>query len=105
MADNKCTKADIIDAVYAQTGLNRAEIRSVYELVFSEIKNALTMGKTVELRGVGTFKLRIREARKKARNPRTGEPVTAQPHRVVSFRPGQEFKLAVWDMPQDGELS
>ena len=101
MPESKWTKADIVDAVYVQTGLNRNHIKSVYEIIFSEIKSALVKGKIVELRGVGTFEARLRNARKKARNPRTGELVPAYQHRVVSFRPGQDMKLAVWKLPEN----
>ncbi|MDR2509660.1 MAG: HU family DNA-binding protein [Spirochaetaceae bacterium] len=96
----KWTKADIVDAVYVQTGLNKSHIKSVYEIIFSEIKNALVAGKVIELRGVGTFEARIRNARKKARNPRTGEFVPVYQHRSVTFRPGQDLKLAVWKVPE-----
>ena len=45
----------------------------------------------LELRGFGTFKVRLRKGRA-ARNPRTGEPCTTSNHRAIVFRPGQELK-------------
>lgn len=95
MSGDKWTKADIVNAVYMQTGLAQNDIKTVYERIFSEIKNALVTGKTVELRGVGTFEARLRPPRKKARNPRTGEPVESREHRSVVFRPGRELREAV----------
>ncbi|GMO29543.1 MAG: integration host factor subunit beta [Spirochaetaceae bacterium] len=100
MPDAKCRKADIIEAVYMQTGFNKNHIKTVYEIIFSEIKKALVDGKTIELRGMGTFEPKIRNARKKARNPRTGEIVPAYQHRAVCFRPGQDLKMAVWSIPK-----
>ncbi|MDR2510798.1 MAG: integration host factor subunit beta [Spirochaetaceae bacterium] len=103
MPDGKRTKADIVDAVYVKTGFNRSHIKSVYEIIFSEIKSALVAGRSVELRGVGTFETRTRRGRKKARNPRTGEIVPVREHRAVVFRPGQELKVAVWNVPGAGD--
>jgi integration host factor subunit beta len=95
MTVEKWTKADIIDAAYARTGMNKAYIKEIYECIFAEIKAALVAGKTVELRGVGTFKTTLRSGRAKARNPRTGEVISIEPRRSVSFRPGQELRTAV----------
>jgi integration host factor subunit beta len=96
MRSEKLTKADIIDSVYLKSGMRRLDIKAAYDLIFTEIKDALVDGRTVELRGVGTFELRLRKGRRVARNPRTGEAVPAPPHRVVAFRPGQDLKLSVW---------
>jgi integration host factor subunit beta len=95
MTVEKWTKADIIDAAYVRTGLNKAYIREIYECIFTEIKTALVAGKTVELRGIGTFKTALRSGRATARNPRTGEAISIEPRRAVSFRPGQELRAAV----------
>jgi integration host factor subunit beta len=96
----KLTKNGIIDAVYLNSGFNRTDIRPIFEMIFGEIKDGLVAGRTIELRGVGTFEVKIRNARKKARNPRTGGLVPAHRHRVVTFRPGQELKCAVWKVPE-----
>jgi integration host factor subunit beta len=101
MQGEKLTKSDIIDAIYVKSGFNRGDARSLFEMIFAEIKDALVDGKTIELRGIGTFELRIRNGRKKARNPRTGMLTPAYRHRVVAFRPGQELKLAVWKVPEE----
>jgi integration host factor subunit beta len=97
----KLTKNGIIDAVYLKSGFNRIDIRPIFEMIFGEIKDGLVAGRTIELRGIGTFEVKIRNARKKARNPRTGELVPAHRHRIVTFRAGQELKCAVWKVPED----
>ncbi|HCM27361.1 MAG: integration host factor subunit beta [Treponema sp. GWB1_62_6] len=109
MAGNKLTKADIIDSINLATGTNRKDIHAVIDLFIDEIKAALTEGRIVELRGFGTFEIRVRKGRKKARNPKTGEPVSVGAHGVAAFRPGKELKQEVWnisdlaDKPQDTE--
>ncbi|MDR2795269.1 MAG: integration host factor subunit beta [Spirochaetaceae bacterium] len=96
MAVGKFTKAEIIDSVYEKSGINRSDIRLTIDTAFDSIKEALSGNRTVELRGFGTFEVRFRKGRAKARNPRTGEPVTPCPHGIVAFKPGKEMKRAAW---------
>jgi integration host factor subunit beta len=98
MAGKKSTKVDIIDAVYQKTGISRKEIRDVIDLFFDEIKNSLIQGTVIELRGFGTFECRIRKGRSRARNPRTGQPVTVNSHGIAAFRPGRELKQKMWKL-------
>ncbi|MDR2371299.1 MAG: integration host factor subunit beta [Treponema sp.] len=102
MADKKYTKADIIDSLYEKTGLSRKEIRVIVELFIDEIKNALVRGMAIELRGFGTFIVKVRKGRSKARNPKTGEPIEIRPHGIASFRAGQELKQDVWNLAGGG---
>jgi integration host factor subunit beta len=96
MTPDKCTKAEIVDMVYEKSGMNRADIKRTVDTTFDAIKEALRDNRTVELRGFGTFEVRFRKGRSGARNPRTGEFVTAHPHGIVAFRPGKEIKRDVW---------
>ena len=98
MPARKITKADIIDALYEKTGMNRTEIRSAIDIFIDEMKDALIHRKIIELRGFGTFEVKVRKARPRARNPRTGESITIHSHGVVSFRSGHELKQAVWTL-------
>lgn len=97
MTDKKVTKADIIDKIYYQCPVNRKDIHKIIDLFMEEVKGALSADSGVELRGFGTFELRLRKGRDNARNPRTDEHVTVAPHYVAVFRPGKELKQAVWD--------
>jgi integration host factor subunit beta len=98
MAGNKYTKADIVDSMYQKTGMNRKEIRTLVDLFLDEIKDALIKRMIIELRGFGTFEIRIRKGRQKARNPRTGKTVSVNSHGIAAFRPGQELKRDVWNL-------
>jgi integration host factor subunit beta len=98
MAGKKFTKADIIDSVYQKTGMSRKEIRSVIDLFIEEIKDALIKKMVIELRGFGTFEIKIRKGRQKARNPKTGDIVSVNSHGIASFRPGRELKQDVWKL-------
>jgi integration host factor subunit beta len=98
MASKKYTKADILNSIYEKTSVDRSVIKSVTDLLIDEIKNALIENKTIELRGFGTFEVRVRKGRQKARNPRTGAVVSVSDHGIAAFRPGRDLKQAVWDI-------
>jgi integration host factor subunit beta len=100
----KVTKTDIVDAVYERTGMNRKEIRQVMDLFLDEIRGSLMQQMVIELRGFGTFEVRVRKGRSKARNPKTGELVSVTSHGIAAFRPGRELKQNVWNIaPPDDE--
>jgi len=101
MAAKKFTKADIIDALYEKTGMSRTEIRGAVDLFIDEMKEALVRRQVIELRGFGTFEVKIRKARPRARNPRTGETIVIRSHGAVAFRSGRELKQAVWALGDD----
>ena len=101
MGVKKFTKADIVDALYEKTGMNRKDIRQIMELFTDEIKEALVNRYVIELRGFGTFEVKIRKARTKARNPRTGQTFSTRSHGIVTFRSGRELKQEVWTVTPD----
>ena len=96
MAIDKFTKADIVDAVYGKTDMNRKDVGRMVDLFIHEVKAALMNRHVIELRGFGTFEIKMRKARLRARNPRTGEIISIRPHGNVTFRPGRELKQEVW---------
>ncbi|MDR2965395.1 MAG: integration host factor subunit beta [Treponema sp.] len=101
MAEKKFTKQDIIDAIYEKTGMNRTESRNVMDLIIDEMKAALLRRQVIELRGFGSFEVKVRKARPRARNPRTGETISIRAHGAVAFRAGRELKQAVWNINDD----
>jgi integration host factor subunit beta len=101
MAVKKFTKADIVDALYEKTGMSRKEIRTIMDLFIDEIKDALMRCQVIELRGFGTFEVKIRKARPRARNPKTGETIAIRSHGVVAFRSGRELKQDVWTISDE----
>ena len=99
----KITKADIIDALYEKTKFTRTDIHTVVDLVIDEMKKALIKRKVIELRGFGTFEIRIRKARQSARNPKTGESLAVDSHGTVVFRLGRELKQKIRKFNDDDE--
>ena len=98
MDKEKLTKAEIIENIYDKVQVNRKDIHSIIDSFFDEVKAALSEDKIVELRGFGTFEVRTRKGRNKARNPRTGETVSVGDHGVAAFRPGRDLKQNVWTL-------
>ncbi len=102
--EEKLTKATIIENLHSKLGLNRTDIHSVIDELFEEIKDGLKDDKVIELRGFGTFEVRTRKGREKARNPKTGEVVAVDRHGVAIFRPGKELKEFVWNIRTAKEI-
>lgn len=105
MSSKKITKNDLINFVYAVTGFDRLAVRSICEALLASIKDALKKGSVIELRGFGTFEPRLRKGRPHARNPRTGEAVSVEPHYVVVFRGGKDLKASVRNLKQDNQVA
>ena len=98
---NKLTKAEIVDAIYSKASTDRKDIRVVVDLFLEEIKSALISRKVIELRGFGTFEIKIRKGREKARNPKTGEIISVGSHGIALFRAGKELRQDVWSLKQE----
>jgi len=84
-------KADLIDKISKEMNLSKQEAELGVNLFFDTIKDALTNGEEIELRGFGSFRFRNRGARS-GRNPRTGEPVKVPPKKVLYFKPSKLLK-------------
>ena len=98
MTEGKITKADIISAINEETGIQNRDIHVIIDNLFEVIKEALAEDKVIELRGFGTFEIRTRKGRERARNPRTGEIVPVDTHGMAVFRPGKELKESCWGL-------
>ena len=99
---DKITRAELIESLHEKSSIHRKDIHRLLDFLIEEIKGALVKDSTVELRGFGTFEVRTRKGRSKARNPKTGELVSVQDHGVAVFRPGKELKRIVWSIRSGG---
>lgn len=85
------TKSSLIDAVAADADLPRKRARQVINTIFDTMTNALAEGKRIEMRGFGTFAVRVYDGYT-GRNPRTSVPVEVDPKRSVHFKVGKELR-------------
>ena len=86
------TKADLIQTISTTTGVSRQEVSSIIESLMEEIKNSLSNGEYVYLRGFGSFIIKQR-AEKTARNISKNTTVIVPPHNIPAFKPSKEFKV------------
>ncbi|MCU0612925.1 MAG: integration host factor subunit beta [Candidatus Eisenbacteria bacterium] len=85
------TKTDLIDALNEKTGLTKKEVTAVVDAFVDVVSGSLAKGKSVEIRGFGSFVRRERAART-ARNPKTGETVKVKKRMVPAFRPSKALR-------------
>lgn len=95
------TKADMVEHLFDELGLNKREAKDLVEMFFAEIRDSLETGKNVKLSGFGNFMLRDKTQRP-GRNPKTGEEIPVTARRVVTFRPGQKLKQRVEEYAGSG---
>ena len=88
------TKADIVDYLHNELGLNKSECKILIEDFFDEIKNSLINNEEVKLSGFGNFEL-INKKERPGRNPKTGEDVIITARRVVTFRAGNKLRKKI----------
>ena len=83
---------DLVNNLSSKLSLEKDEITQIVDTVLDGVKEILSEGSSLEIRGFGTFEVKIRKGKKNARNPKNGEKVETKPHYVVSFKPGIELK-------------
>ena len=85
------TKADIINEISIQTGLQKNEVSAVVESFMSTVKDSLLEKKeNVYLRGFGSFIIKHRKA-KTARNILKNTTIRISAHDLPSFKPAKSF--------------
>ncbi|MEZ5331478.1 MAG: HU family DNA-binding protein [Thermoanaerobaculia bacterium] len=84
-------KADLVNRVTESSEVSRAQAARAVDTIFTAMKEALSEGKRIELRGFGVFQVRDRK-RGIGRNPKTGVEVTIAPGKTVRFKPGKELR-------------
>ena len=88
------TKADIFEHVQEGMGLTRKESTEMVEAVFAIMKRTLESGETLKISGFGSFIVKQKSDRR-GRNPQTGEALTIEARRVLTFKPSGLLKDAI----------
>lgn len=88
------TKADLVERIQANTGFTKKESAEMLESVFSIMKNTLETGEKIKIAGFGNFEVKQKKDRK-GRNPQTGESITIEARRILSFKPSNLLRQAV----------
>ena len=85
------TKAELVEEVSRSAQVTKKQAEEIVQTVFETIVDSLRLGRKVELRGFGSFRIRNRGARI-GRNPKTGNRVEVPPKRIPYFKPGKELR-------------
>lgn len=86
------TKSEMVERMASEnTNLTKKQVEFIVNGVFEMIKNSLTEGDKVEIRGFGSFKVRQKNS-KTGRNPKSGDKVEVPAKKVPYFKPGKEIK-------------
>lgn len=89
------TKSGLIEDVARRTPhISKRDTEVVVNTIFDAMVDALRQGDRIEIRGFGSFQVKIRDARD-GRNPKTGEPVHISAKRTPFFKVGKELKEMV----------
>ncbi|GHU51156.1 integration host factor subunit beta [Spirochaetia bacterium] len=104
MADKRINKTELVELVSDKTNFEQHDVRIVLDCLLDEIKIALVDRTLIEIRGFGSFGVKIRKGREKARNPKTGAVVSVASHGVVFFRSGKMLQELVWDLNREDSV-
>ena len=80
------TKIEVVNMLNEQIGFPKIECIRIVESFFDIIKSELDKGNPVMVSGFGKWTVKAKRERK-GRNPQTGENVTIEARKVVTFRP------------------
>ena len=92
------TKSQLIEALAKAEGITLKAAETAVNVTFQSMEQSLIKGDRLEIRGFGSFKVKQRRSRR-ARNPRTGNPVDVPSKLVPYFKASNELKDRVNDTP------
>jgi len=86
----KMTKADIVNEITRNTGIDKQTVLTAVEAFMETIKDSLSREENVYLRGFGSFVVKKR-AQKTARNISKNVTIIIPEHNIPSFKPSKTF--------------
>lgn len=84
------TKADIVSEISKATGIDKASVLLTVEKFMETVKDSLSNGENVYLRGFGSFIVKTR-SQKTARNISQGTTIIIPEHKIPAFKPAKVF--------------
>ena len=83
-------KADLINRIYEKTGIPKVDVLVTLETMFKEVKDTLSQGENIYIRGFGSFITKKRAA-KVGRNIKKNIAVDIPENFIPAFKPAKEF--------------
>lgn len=93
------TKADVITEISEKTGIDKADVQVTVEAFFSVVKNSMSEGENIYVRGFGSF-INKKRAQKIARNISKNTAMVIEEHFVPSFKPSKIFVDKIKNSPK-----
>ena len=90
-------KADLINRISDKTGIPKVDVLVTLETMLKEIKENLSKGENIYIRGFGSFITKKRAA-KIGRNIKKNIAVEIPEHFIPAFKPSKEFVNEVKEM-------
>lgn len=88
------TKADIVNEIAKNTGVEKVLVQDIVEAFMESVKNSLIENNNVYLRGFGSFIIKKR-AEKVARDILKNTTITIPEHNIPAFKPAKSFVAKV----------
>ncbi|ABB33271.2 LOW QUALITY PROTEIN: integration host factor, alpha subunit [Geobacter metallireducens GS-15] len=88
------TKEEIAELVSTKGAIQRREADEMVEVLLEQIKKTLEREDRIKITGFGNFEVK-RKADRRGRNPQTGEALTIQSRRVLTFKPSAVLKNSI----------
>ena len=88
------TRAKLAERVSQNLGVPEKEAEQLVASIFDIMKHELEHHQHVKLSGFVTFNVRDKHARRGC-NPRTGETMTIEKRRVLTFKAGRVLKAGI----------
>jgi DNA-binding protein HU-beta len=83
-------KADLVTAIAEKTGVPKVDVLVTLESFFKEVKESLSEGENVYIRGFGSFIIKKR-AKKIGRNIKQNKAIEIPEHFIPAFKPAKVF--------------
>ena len=83
-------KADLVNVISEKSGVPKVDVLVTLEALFNEVKDTMTKGENVYIRGFGSFVIKKR-AQKMGRNIKGGKSISIPEHFIPSFKPAKTF--------------
>ena len=90
LTPSNMTKAEIVAEIANKTGIEKVAVQATVEAFMESIKNSMTTGQNVYLRGFGSFIIKKR-AEKTGRNISKNTTLISPAHNIPSFKPAKTF--------------
>jgi len=85
LSKKSLTKDHLVSSIGNRLGISKFESSHILEFVLETLKTSLSNGEDVLISGFGKFTVKEKAARR-GRNPATGEDLTLDPRRVITFK-------------------